>query len=378
MISGRDTLRCIEEVIIGELAAFLKRELPGISGKEWWRISVINLLRDQYQESARSFGEGEVERLDLNSLVYVTSANWKALSGAIGTRQSITSYLHIIREFRNKVVHDRGCMFEAVDLDHVIQSAIYVVRTVAPNSASIQKLHEESARIHLLLDSPAETAPDAEAAGSAPSADDASSGESRPAETILQEASPPPSGQAKPVSWRRRTVIAGGFAAVAAVCVAAWFFLKPDSTPMQEFSASVIRVVDGDTIEVLNDSQETAVVQIAGIDAPEPKQPYGTESAAALSALVANSQVKLRIVAIDRYKRPIALVERDGADVGEALIRSGGAWVYRKYLSGLPKEFRSRYTQAEEDARTAGRGLWAQPEPTAPWDWRHSFGRNSK
>ena len=52
------------------------------------------------------------------------------------------------------------------------------------------------------------------------------------------------------------------------------------------------------------------------------------------------------------------------------LSRAALAWAYRTYLWALPKEARGRYLAAEEHARRAGRGLWAERSPEAPWLWR--------
>jgi hypothetical protein len=47
------------------------------------------------------------------------------------------------------------------------------------------------------------------------------------------------------------------------------------------------------------------------------------------------------------------------------LIRRGLAWHYRQYAPG-----ETEYARMERQARSTGRGLWSQANPTAPWDWR--------
>ena len=66
----------------------------------------------------------------------------------------------------------------------------------------------------------------------------------------------------------------------------------------------------------------------------------------------------------------MAVVTVDGADVGVEQLRRGLAWVYTRYLDELPYDARRLYLQTEREARDARRGLWSDPDPVPPWDWR--------
>ena len=57
-------------------------------------------------------------------------------------------------------------------------------------------------------------------------------------------------------------------------------------------------------------------------------------------------------------------------DVGYAQISTGLAWWYRAYAKEQSSEDRGRYESEENDARLRKRGLWADPAPMPPWDWR--------
>lgn len=50
-----------------------------------------------------------------------------------------------------------------------------------------------------------------------------------------------------------------------------------------DIAGRVVRVLDGDTIEVLQNSGALSRVRLAGIDAPEKKQPFGQRSRQSLS-----------------------------------------------------------------------------------------------
>jgi len=111
-------------------------------------------------------------------------------------------------------------------------------------------------------------------------------------------------------------------------------------------------------------------VRLAGIDAPERGQPFGKASKQALSDLVFRRDVVLDGDKIDRYGRLVAKIEVDGRDINLEMIRLGMAWWYRKYADEQTVEDRNLYAVAEEEAQKARRGLWADPDPAPPWDWR--------
>lgn len=139
--------------------------------------------------------------------------------------------------------------------------------------------------------------------------------------------------------------------------------LLPVTLNAAEFTGSVIRVLDGDTIEVLQ-GQNPVRVRLANIDAPEKKQPFGRWSAEQLKTLVAGKQVTVTYTQKDRYGRVLGLVETTYSNVNRSQVISGAAWVYDQYnTDGL-------LPALQEEARTQKRGLWADSAPVAPWEWR--------
>lgn len=132
------------------------------------------------------------------------------------------------------------------------------------------------------------------------------------------------------------------------------------------FDARVVRIADGDSFAVARRSGgPKEEIRIFGIDAPERGQPWSRRSREALSERVFGKVVRIEPVERDRYDRIVARVTADGVSVGEAQVREGHAWVYRKYDKS--KAMRA----LEDEARTARRGLWSLPEPPVPpWDVR--------
>jgi len=92
----------------------------------------------------------------------------------------------------------------------------------------------------------------------------------------------------------------------------------------------VVRVLDGDTIEVM-DSRKAVRIRLINIDAPEKKQVYAP----------------------------------DGMNVNQFMVRAGAAWVYEQYNTDpvLPV--------LQNEARQQKRGLWSDADPVPPWIWRH-------
>ena len=131
----------------------------------------------------------------------------------------------------------------------------------------------------------------------------------------------------------------------------------------------VLRVKDGDSL-VVDSGGYQVDVRLAGIDAPESRQPSGDEARSVLSSLVAGKEIELRLVGGDAYRRVVAHILVDGIDVNAEMVRRGLAWVPRDY--DPPPHLLRR----EDEARASGVGLWAEAEPTPPWVWRKT--RRSK
>ena len=137
-------------------------------------------------------------------------------------------------------------------------------------------------------------------------------------------------------------------------------------------SGRVVAVHDGDTITVLDTNRTQHKIRLAGIDAPESKQAFGSRSKQNLSNLIYNRQVTVNWQKHDRYGRTVGVVLVDSHDVNLEQIRAGLAWWYRQYAKEQTPNDRQLYERAENEARAAKRGLWADANPVPPWKWRRS------
>jgi micrococcal nuclease len=124
----------------------------------------------------------------------------------------------------------------------------------------------------------------------------------------------------------------------------------------------VIRVVDGDTLEVnLQGTKEK--VRLIGVDTPETvhptigEEPYGREASNFTKEKLTGQKVVLEfdVEERDRYGRLLAYVWLDGEMFNEVLLSEGYA-----QIATYPPNVRyvERFQAAQQEAREAERGLW--------------------
>jgi micrococcal nuclease len=157
--------------------------------------------------------------------------------------------------------------------------------------------------------------------------------------------------------------------------------VDPDDTADTAWTGTVVRVVDGDTMEVEFPNGEVDTVRLLGVDTPETSAEstspaefegipetdagrthlatWGGEASAFAESELAGEEVTV-VTGGDRrggYGRLLAVLYVDGEDFNERLLREGYA---RLYDTEFAK--RDAYAAAEADARERGAGLWAFDE----------------
>jgi micrococcal nuclease len=103
--------------------------------------------------------------------------------------------------------------------------------------------------------------------------------------------------------------------------------------------------------------------------APERRQAFGSKAKQATSRLTFRKIAEVEPVDQDRYGRTVALVTVGTTLVNEELIRQGLAWVYEEYCDRPVCE---KWRQLEAEAWATRRGLWADPQTIAPWEFKRA------
>ena len=160
---------------------------------------------------------------------------------------------------------------------------------------------------------------------------------------------------------RSRAVIVAFVVTILAGSSAAGWWLG--HTSHGQTTATVVRTVDGDTIDVRLASGATDTIRILGVDTPEthhptkPVQCFGPEAAAYTHDRLLGRTVQLEddVETHDIYGRRLAYVLIDGERFDDELLRLG----YARLLVIPPNELHARaLLEAELEAKRAGRGLW--------------------
>ena len=143
-----------------------------------------------------------------------------------------------------------------------------------------------------------------------------------------------------------------------------FIFLFNISIYCETISGKVIVVSDGDTITILDKSSIQYKVRFEHIDAPEKGQAFGQKSKEFISQLIFGKTVKIKTEIKDRYGRHIGSVYLDEKFINLELVKAGLAWHYKKYSKS------QEFSNAEKIAKANKAGLWKEPHPVPPWDYR--------
>jgi micrococcal nuclease len=151
--------------------------------------------------------------------------------------------------------------------------------------------------------------------------------------------------------------------------IAGLLFFATPALAQNTQTVTVERVVDGDTIEVNPTLSWTEDVRLLGVDTPEtvdpgePVEPYGPEASAFTKQQLDGERVTLIFdkEKTDQYGRALAYVRISGQSVtfNETLLKQGYAQLY---VVPPNDRFEARFSQAQDQARQAQRGIWSLPK----------------
>lgn len=133
----------------------------------------------------------------------------------------------------------------------------------------------------------------------------------------------------------------------------------------------VVEVLDGKTMTVENTGRRIKVA-LKLAEPPEKEQAYSDVARLHLSGLVLGRQVAVEYTGLGAEALLLGRVFCENRDVGLQMIRDGVAWFDRSYESELNEAERRVYADSEQAARSEHRGIWQDPAPVAPWEWRQA------
>lgn len=131
-----------------------------------------------------------------------------------------------------------------------------------------------------------------------------------------------------------------------------------------EFTGKVVGIADGDTITVLDASNAQHKIRLAEIDTPEKSQAFGSRAKQALSEKIFGKTVTIQYDTKDRYGRIVGTVMLGERRINMEMVAEGWAWHYKQYSKS------DELAGAETAARKDKLGLWADKDPTPPWEYR--------
>lgn len=139
---------------------------------------------------------------------------------------------------------------------------------------------------------------------------------------------------------------------------------KPEPKTEQTMEGKTKKVIDGDSLVVIDDEGKESEIQLDGIDAPEFKQAFGKDATKVLEKLVANKKVTVKWTAKDNYDRILGKVYVEETFVNLEMLKKGAAWHFKRYNKD------EILAKAEEEAKSEKVGLWKDDAPESPWDYR--------
>lgn len=159
----------------------------------------------------------------------------------------------------------------------------------------------------------------------------------------------------------RFIVVVVGVVVIIAVGLLVWnFFASRDTT-----SYTILRVIDGDTVEV-TDGWRTQKVRLIGIDTPEKynvpvAQCYAEEASEHLAKLLPEKMTLRNDTSQadkDKYGRLLRYIfTADGTNIDEEMIADGYAY---EYTYDNAYEYQTEFKAAQAKAKADGKGLWAK------------------
>ena len=148
------------------------------------------------------------------------------------------------------------------------------------------------------------------------------------------------------------------------------FMLLATKVSALSVTGTLVSVHQGDIFTIKSTSSDARLykIRLAGIDTPEPKQPFGLKAKEFTEAEIIALEIQVEYTSTDFYGRLIgSVLLPQGKILNEELLRKGLAWHYR--VTPLPS---TSYERLQYEAWEKKLGLWVEPSPIPPWQYRRA------
>ncbi|UII34405.1 thermonuclease family protein [Fulvivirga ulvae] len=141
------------------------------------------------------------------------------------------------------------------------------------------------------------------------------------------------------------------------------FFFVFNTEMPETISGKVIRVIDGNTIEILDSEKEIVKIMLSEVDCPESGQEFAEEAKKFTEKLTLKKRVMVELKGKDRWGNKLGQVTlNNGKLLHHELLKNGLAWAREESNEVL--------ASLQQAARTNKSGLWINEDPTPPWIYR--------
>lgn len=140
--------------------------------------------------------------------------------------------------------------------------------------------------------------------------------------------------------------------------------IVPSGALAVELTGRVVKVPEGDTI-VISSHRREIKLRLHGVDSPEKGQPYWKEAKRYTSFMALDLEVRVKVVGKDELGRTLGEVFLpDGRLLNREILKEGLAWWDRRHSTD------EALADMEALAEASRIGLWREPNPVPPWEWR--------
>jgi len=134
----------------------------------------------------------------------------------------------------------------------------------------------------------------------------------------------------------------------------------------EAITGTIDSVIEGDSITIISKGKEVEI-RLFGIDTPEKTQAFGQSAKNFTGAMASRGEIRVEPITKDQSGKIVGLVFVNGINLNEQIVSQGFGWVYRQYCK---ESYCADWLKIESNAKASQKGLWADANPTPPWEYR--------